>query len=94
MMLAGLSFFDDVELEAAGGAAATAAADGSANAGALTAATGADPNVSDEDGNYPLHWLIAGSTVAFTLKGAACKLRLPPLCEVCSRAMALCVSHE
>ena len=47
----------------------------------LGAPASADANVSDDSGNFPLHWLITGAVVPFTLKGASCKLRLLPITD-------------
>ena len=40
---------------------------------------GADPNISDDDGNFPLHWAILGISVRFIMKGIHVKLVLPAL---------------
>lgn len=38
---------------------------------------GADVNISDDDGNFPLHWALRGATVDFIYRGVSCVLKGP-----------------
>jgi ankyrin repeat protein/adenylate kinase family enzyme len=38
---------------------------------------GADVNISDDDGNFPLHWALSGATVDFTFRGVPLTLKGP-----------------
>jgi ankyrin repeat protein len=40
---------------------------------------GADPNVSDNDGNFPLHWALAGTRAMFTIRGKRVEFGAPAL---------------